>query len=380
MRIHSLYYRDDDCNWTLQHTQFDLFTLFVGISGVGKSRILQAIMSLRGVVLGDTSKMGGVHFAVEFSTAKGRYLWKCKFQSLGQPNLKSRHARQLYPMLEQLGTPIRPKVLEESLTLDGQVIYQRDSQSCLFRGNPLPRLNPYRSLLELFPTEPELQDVRNSFLSVFLMEFTSDMNVLVDNAVAQNFAKRTSDEDERAIITSDAPVILRLAYYAVARPKKFRQIKEKFMDIFPHVEDVRFAPDYDGRYFVLQIREHGTDYIPQGNLSSGMFKSLMFLAQLSMLEGSCVVLIDEIENSLGLNCIDILAEELGCMDCDDQFFLTSHHPYIINSIDMRYWRVVSRRGSVVSVKTAEDLHLGDSSHEAFFQLINSSGYREGIES
>ncbi|MGI6030342.1 MAG: AAA family ATPase [Eubacteriales bacterium] len=379
MRIQSLYYRDEDCNWTLQPTQFDLLTLFVGISGVGKSRILEAIMSLRDVVLGHTDRLGGVSFTVEFSTGTSSYRWKCRFEALHRPNLKSRHARQLYPTWEMLGVPLRPAIVEEQLVQGSEEIFRRDVDGCYFQGKLLPRPNPYRSMLELFSSEPVLKEVRDSFLSIFLMEFTSDMNVLVDASLAKLYEERNSAEDERQIITSNAPLIAKLAYYSKARPEKFQRIRQKFIDVFPQVEDLCFREVTDSRFYILHLKERGTDYIPQGNFSSGMFKTLLFLTQLSMLEGSCVVLIDEIENSLGLNCIDILTDELAEVECDDQFFITSHHPYIINNIDMEYWRVVNRKGSAVSVKTAKDLHMGDSSHEAFFQLINSAGYRKGIE-
>jgi hypothetical protein len=62
-----------------------------------------------------------------------------------------------------------------------------------------------------------------------------------------------------------------------------------------------------------------------------------------------------------------------------QFILTSHHPYIINNIDLTDWKIVTRKGGIVRVKDAEQLHLGRSKHQAFIQLMNLDEYREGIE-
>ena len=45
-----------------------------------------------------------------------------------------------------------------------------------------------------------------------------------------------------------------------------------------------------------------------------------------------LVLIDEFENGLGVNCIDVLAELLLGERRDLQFVITSHHPKIINQI------------------------------------------------
>ena len=42
-----------------------------------------------------------------------------------------------------------------------------------------------------------------------------------------------------------------------------------------------------------------------------------------------VILIDEFENSLGVNCLDEITEDVVKESRRLQFILTSHHPYII---------------------------------------------------
>jgi hypothetical protein len=66
------------------------------------------------------------------------------------------------------------------------------------------------------------------------------------------------------------------------------------------------------------------------------------------------------------------------VDRNIQFIITSHHPYIINNIDMSHWKIVSRKGGVISTKNAIDLRLGESRHKAFKQLIQSPEYSKGI--
>ncbi|MGB3265930.1 MAG: ATP-binding protein, partial [Microcoleus sp.] len=87
---------------------------------------------------------------------------------------------------------------------------------------------------------------------------------------------------------------------------------------------------------------------------------------------------DEFENSLGINCIDVVTD-LIVENRNIQFILTSHHPYIINNIGMEHWKIVTRQGGVVTVKDAKDLNLGKSRHQAFTQLINLEEYSEGIK-
>lgn len=93
-------------------------------------------------------------------------------------------------------------------------------------------------------------------------------------------------------------------------------------------------------------------------------------------EGS-MMLIDEFENSLGVNCINVLSDLLA-ESRNLQFIITSHHPYIINKVGMEHWKIVTRKGGVVTAKDAKDFGLGKSRHEAFMQLINLDEYNEGI--
>jgi Fe-S cluster assembly ATPase SufC len=103
----------------------------------------------------------------------------------------------------------------------------------------------------------------------------------------------------------------------------------------------------------------------------------MHISQLYLSAEGTIILIDEFENSLGVNCIDTVSNLL-LENRDLQFIITSHHPYIINKIGMEHWKIVTRRGGVVTVKDASHFNLGKSSHQAFMQLINLDAYSEGI--
>ena len=154
------------------------------------------------------------------------------------------------------------------------------------------------------------------------------------------------------------------------------------------VDDVKLEPtkeielgDKELRLATIYIKEKECDiWISQDNISSGMFKTLMYIAEIYLSQEGAVVLIDEFENSLGSNCIDAVTDILTERQ-DLQFIITSHHPYIINNIPMGCWKIVTRKGGVVTVKSAEDLNLGRSKHQAYLQLINKlERYNEELES
>jgi predicted ATPase len=179
---------------------------------------------------------------------------------------------------------------------------------------------------------------------------------------------------------------LKIALVYKCLPEVFNQIKERFIDVFPQVEDVRLEPErgtvfpaFFEEYPLLQIKEKGVkDWIQQRRISSGMYKTFMHISEMFLWPNGTVVLIDEFENSLGINCIDVLTEDLLEENRRLQFIITSHHPYIINNISPKYWKVVTRTGGIVMTQDASNLRLDSSSHKAFVQLINLEQYREGI--
>ena len=99
-----------------------------------------------------------------------------------------------------------------------------------------------------------------------------------------------------------------------------------------------------------------------------MLRTLIHIAELYLSSNGSVILIDEFENSLGVNCIDILTDDLIHENKSIQFIATSHHPYIINNIPYEYWKIVSRKGGKISVRNAAAHKLGKSKQAAFLQL------------
>ena len=80
----------------------------------------------------------------------------------------------------------------------------------------------------------------------------------------------------------------------------------------------------------------------QQDISNGMLKTIYYIVELFTMSEDSLVLIDEFENGLGVNCIDILSELMLSERNDLQFIITSHHPQIINAIDKDKWRIIDR--------------------------------------
>ena len=79
---------------------------------------------------------------------------------------------------------------------------------------------------------------------------------------------------------------------------------------------------------------------------------------------------------MGVNCIDEVINQIKGTD-HIQFIITSHHPYIINNINYKNWKIVTRKGTKVFVQDAQELGFDKSKHQAFIQLINLQEYKTG---
>jgi predicted ATPase len=175
-------------------------------------------------------------------------------------------------------------------------------------------------------------------------------------------------------------------------PEAFAEIQASFQDAFPLVEELsvpRFVPwgiePAEAKAYQLSIaaKETGVpNLVLFQDMSSGMQRHLSFLVHLSFAPRGTVVLIDELESSLGVNCLPAATRFLQDRQTGLQFIITSHHPYIIEQIKTSCWKIVTRRGSRVRVLEAAQIPAlaeGRSHLDRFTRLMNLPEYEHGIQ-
>jgi predicted ATPase len=168
------------------------------------------------------------------------------------------------------------------------------------------------------------------------------------------------------------PISLLIYIVKNALPERYDDFLEDLQEIFPEIEEVhinQIASD-DGKYY-LSIRQNG-NLILQPDISSGIMRTIYVLSCIHFCESNALIMFDELENSLGVNCLDEVVERIRQQSIEKnvQFMLTSHHPYIINQIPVKSWLIVSQKGGVIESRRAEELGLGKMQRERFFELIN----------
>ncbi|MCZ8040600.1 MAG: AAA family ATPase [Microcystis sp. LE17-20A] len=382
MKLLRLSYQDlasglsiDSCDF------FSDLNLLVGISGAGKTSILKAISNLKRIANG--ASINGVKWDVELLTNDNvRYHW------LGEFEVKK--ARSLIKIEEDEVNSNdgenKVSIIRETLLKDQEVLIERNQEVIEFKHSKTPKLPSYLSCIELFNQEEDVFPVRQEFNKMIFnsLKFNSSYSAVDKILENDEYAEYKSlyELQSSQLRISDKLLITYQKY-----PDTFEIIKRKFLDIFPQVEDLKIEflePLKLGDLFVsstpmvlfeepprIQIKEKNSHvWILDPNISSGMIKSLMFLATIELSAAGSVILIDEFENSLGVNCLDTLTEDLLVNYRDLQFIITSHHPYIINNISPAYWKIVTRKGGVIKVNNAVDFHISKTRQKAFIDLIN----------
>ncbi|WP_080890442.1 AAA family ATPase [Photobacterium angustum] len=126
--------------------------------------------------------------------------------------------------------------------------------------------------------------------------------------------------------------------------------------------------------FQISLKLVDGTIVKQSNISSGMFKTMMLLSDLMFSSKNTVFLIDEIENSLGVNCLPDIIQEIKAANF--QCVISTHHPKIINDISPSNWLIVHRDSGVIKTSKATDIENSSSHHDKFIQLINSCIFRD----
>jgi hypothetical protein len=382
MRIEQLEYWDKARGWHLSPATsfFPDLTLLVGVSGAGKTQILRAIRQLRGIArdINLVASPWGVSWSTTFFTTQKRYTCSGEFETPENPVDYS--FTELGILLDSKASPL-PTVLKEKLLIDGETVIDRDRESIRFQGKLTPKLPPFKSALAILQGEDSIRPVIDGFdrMTFLDQDDASPSTRTMFRPLPGRFLElRTL----ASIQASPLSISHKLAILFANDKERFDLITSRFREIFPVVEDVSFArvtTDRFGDMAFLQVKERGVDqWIPENYLASGMWRTLIHLASVVLCPEESVILIDEFENSLGVNCLDDVTADMMDQSRRLQFIVTSHHPYIINNIPPKHWKVVVRQGGRVTTLDAAALGIGKSKHEAFIQLINSQAYREGV--
>ena len=380
MKIRSLTYADiDSAGWSLARLRLKSgINLFVGASGSGKTRVLNIVFNLSRFAASDRFANG--HWTLHFTHADVDYTWTCRgIAGADDPTENHVHSETLW-----IGTPDHVDSL----------IFSRDEKTFRLLDKEVPILSTESTAIYLLREDPAVRSVHEAFARVLRRRFWSeDLSSAISlqplaRAVIKKLDRRPSIVELAKIQAQASSHVLLYLLERYFKPQ-FELISEHFQRVFPFVSDlrVRSAADALGLPLgsdvpVILVKEKGIkNPVPFHDISSGMQKVLLIITDVVIAPPDLLYMIDEYENSLGVNAINFLPPFLADCGGERQFLITTHHPLLINAVPVTDWLVFQRRGLEIKVTHGEDLEgrYSKSRQQRFIQLVNDPLYTEGVE-
>ncbi|HEC84613.1 MAG: ATP-binding protein [Candidatus Parabeggiatoa sp. nov. 2] len=375
MPITRFKFTDKKENWHLEETFFDNLNLLLGISGVGKTKILKALEFVCQVATESKCKLNGEAWEIGFKYAGQEYQWKFE-SSLVKPNFS--HFAQ----------PKQSSILfEEVVKKEGDkstTLLKRNDSSFLLNNEEIPALRQNESAINLLSQIETIRPIHQAFKRVIVSEIIQEKHVGSRMNPQSNHVEPPIGLEQFKENSIKLPTVAKAYWLQQQYPDEFDKIKQEFTSIFTTVEDIKvnLTKEAGGIYeFSVNLKEKTSEkWISQWQMSAGMFRTFAHLIEITMAPEESVIVIDELENGLGTNCMPGLTDFILNKTSHLQVILTSHHPYLIRHIHEKRWKLVKRKGGQVSVINALDIPQlqTDEGVDKFIRLTSLPEYEGGI--
>lgn len=394
MSIVKFAFEDELRGWKLTETAFAPFNLLVGASGVGKTRILRSLERVRLAALEGARFAAGCKWSIEVEAEGSKYLWTARTV---QVNGSFQENFRYYDDDDDGFETEHARFAEEQIwTIGGTALITRDTNRLTLQGKDLPRIKDTESTIGLLRDVDELRPLYEALCKIVTSRparLAMSYRYSNDDWIFELETKADSLDELRDL--TDLDILTKALILQNKFPDSFAVIVDRFKEIFDQVEEVRVQAKRGGEGVIrrrsvsispdqlkIAMRERGMDsWLVSSQLSSGMLRTFAHLLNLALATAGTVILIDEFENSLGVNCLPQVADHILGRAGELQFIITSHHPYVINNVPASMWRVVTREGSTVRVLGLEDLPAlaTASRHDRFTILTNLPEFEHGIQ-
>jgi AAA domain, putative AbiEii toxin, Type IV TA system len=377
VKIRSLVFADPSrSGWSVDRLELGpAMNLFVGASGSGKTRLLNILFNI-GLLATKENFYSGT-WTLSFEHRDVRYTWKYHGAAAEDPEERQIESEELW-----VGTP---EHIERR-------IFERTPTDFAYEGKTLPRLAKHNSGIYLLREDEAIKPIHEGFSRIMRRRFWSeDLSASVNmqstpRHVIARLKRRPNLED---LFMLTAPLHVSLYLLKTYFPQEYEVISDQFTRVFPFVEriDIGRADEVmrmplGADIPVAVIKERGiSQRVPLNEIASGMQKVLLIIVDIITSPDDLIYMIDEYENSLGVNAIDFLPAFIAECGGARQFIVTTHHPLLINAIPVRDWYVFHRKGLSIRVTHGHELEsrYGSSKQQRFIQLINDPLYTDGVE-
>ena len=337
-------------------------TLLVGLSGVGKTQILKAVEYSLNLAVDKDVILRPYRVGLGILINNKKYEWFYEITKINEDELIIKEES-------------KDEFLFEKLICNGTIIFERKNEKITVIGyDKVPQPKKDESLISQYSEDKNLELLVSGIHKLYSVEIevavrggiVSESFNQLKSKVTETFKRNKNVEFK---IFSHLPVAIKLYIAKRYYPELYIKIFDAVKELFIEVEDIDVEEDSIREMYLVSIQVYGKKLL-QRDISNGMLKTIYYIVELFTMSKDSLVLIDEFENGLGVNCIDILSELMLSERNDLQFIITSHHPKIINAIDKDKWRIIDRDNCIVTNSGSLDYGIGNSQHDAYFNLIN----------
>lgn len=355
--------------WEFEETSLDNINLLVGTSGAGKTKFLNTIFNFSSFVSHGQPFREGL-WKITVQANQKEYQWEFR----GERNDHGQYEITYESLLwKELGS-----------NSAFEPLIHRSKDVFTFLGAKLPKLETDKPSVTLLKEEETIKPFHQTFAKVQRRNFHDEAlrDAISLEPILPQQMQELKVKGILALWQQEHALSAKMHLYKEYFPEAYRESVAAFTNVFPSITacDVHMARDIkmaSGVVPVFVVKEKGVNrWIALHELSSGMQKVLLILTDIVSLPKDSIYIIDEYENSLGINAINFLPQFLVEHAEGTQFIITTHHPYLINSMPMNTWRVFHRVGSKVVIKHGGEFEkkYGKSKQQAFIQLINDPFY------
>lgn len=348
----------------------DDITLLVGLSGAGKTQILNAIEYSLKLAVNKNIRLEPYHASIGIEIDGSNYIWEYCIEADKQQKLVGEDEEEYYFALERL-------------TKENNILFERTENTISVMGyEKIPTPKRDESLLVQYAEDDNFKKIIAEIKKLYPIEVEVDVRRGIGEAEFGVMKTKINDvlknnKETEFKVFSHLPIAIKVyiakRYYEDIYYKIFEAVKELFIEI----QDIDIVRDTAREMYLIAIKVYDKVLL-QHEISNGMLKTIYYIVELFTMSENSLVLIDEFENGLGVNCIDLLSEMLITERKDLQFIITSHHPKIINGIPKEKWKIIDRNISVIENTGSIEYGVGNSQHDAYFNLLNRWEYEGKI--
>lgn len=327
MKLVSFTYKEYASGWQLEKLPLRDLNLLVGKNSTGKTRTLQALRNVVDCLNGNGHLY--CRFELTFTDDNGTLVY------------------QLDQNSEQIEY--------ESLYKDETRLLERNADHCMFYGETI---NPPEQVLAI----GSRRDTKKYTEAGLILQWAEHMSYFI-------FSNVTSSERSNSPFVMDSGMSLYKMYERT--PDIQQQIMVLLHKLGYDIEAVVIDTMESGRQRLF-LKERDVEFaLGYTELSNGLFRVLSVLIYTlysASLKNTRCLMIDDLGEGLDYQRSNMLGNIVFdfCKEHDIQLLATTNDSFLMDTIDLKYWTVLSRRGEVVTA-------ISESTHPVMFHQFKMMG-------